>query len=270
MGNRLMRHYSFDESLFGELENRVIRLRASLSIYENLYMAEESHIDLMNSVAPNFFGRVQEILIKDLALAVCKLLDPPHTGGNPNHSLRRLLWKPKLESKSRVEKLGSKIDSFRQQTDDAGDSASPSLHDHYQLACDLLDEARLFAKAETYAEPIRNARDKLIAHSDLNEFRPRDLSYGFSLGELKKAIRSIEEFFRKVGLRETGQDTAYSRTITEQDEIGVLKALRRSNDYERMVEEGEIPMERELWALSDNPDLRKRLHQFRPDDIPDS
>lgn len=58
--------------------------------FRTLFGTSESEIILMNNVAPNFFGRLQQILWEDLMLHISRLTDPPRSSGRDNLSIRRL------------------------------------------------------------------------------------------------------------------------------------------------------------------------------------
>jgi AbiU2 len=58
--------------------------------FRTLYGTSEKEIALLNAVAPNFFGRLQEVLWQDLMLHISRLTDPPRSVGRDNLSIRRL------------------------------------------------------------------------------------------------------------------------------------------------------------------------------------
>jgi hypothetical protein len=70
-----------------------------------LYGTSEKEIALLNAVAPNFFGRVQEVLWQDLMLHISRLTDPPKSAGRDNLSIRRLptlIDEPDLKAQTEV------------------------------------------------------------------------------------------------------------------------------------------------------------------------
>lgn len=55
-----------------------------------LFQRGSDRIDLLNTVASNFFGLVRALLFEDAMLHLCRLTDPPKTFGHENLTLMRL------------------------------------------------------------------------------------------------------------------------------------------------------------------------------------
>lgn len=78
----------------GELHFLLWREATSLHVlwgeYKCLFSDSEASVDLLNSTAPAFFGRVQHLLWSETLLALCRLTDPSAIRGRRNLSLAQL------------------------------------------------------------------------------------------------------------------------------------------------------------------------------------
>ena len=72
------------------LRNDIVWARHYLNQYKKLYLHNQSRIDLLNEVAPNFFRDIQRILWDEMIISVAKLADPHTQKRNRNLSLRIL------------------------------------------------------------------------------------------------------------------------------------------------------------------------------------
>ena len=84
-------------------------------------------IDLLNDVAPASFQMVEESLRSDIAMSICRLSDPPQSCGQDNLSIKTLV--DKASEVQGIEKLWEDFDSC--------------------------------------CKPVRQYRNKLVAHNDL-------------------------------------------------------------------------------------------------------
>jgi hypothetical protein len=71
-----------------ELRDEVIWAHIKWSEYKELY--SERSIPLLNEVSPTYFADLQVTIWESLLLGLCRLTDPPLSGGRPTLTLRRL------------------------------------------------------------------------------------------------------------------------------------------------------------------------------------
>jgi hypothetical protein len=101
--------------LYDELRNELVWLHDKWREYRKLFGTSKERIDLLNKVAPFFFGYLQHTLFDDILLHLARLTDPPETGSGKNRqenlTMRRL---PQLIAdttfKSKVEKLLNQVE----------------------------------------------------------------------------------------------------------------------------------------------------------------
>lgn len=261
-----MKIREFDEQLFNDIQQRVFALWIPWDFYQSLYGSKRERVELLNEVASGFFGYVQELLGKELAMEICKLLDPAKTRMGENHSIARLLWEPQIrEPEDRVTSLENEVQELESCLKQAGDPASDSLRRKAECAKAYLEEARKFQQATQVAEPLRTARNKRIAHSDMTAYRAGDDSLGFTVEDVKAAMEAIADLLQLIERHETGEHTLYQETITENSDIAVLRALQKAQDYDRLHENGEISTTRLLWAISEDEDKRHALLRYLDD-----
>jgi len=79
------------KSVFNALQNEVVWLHARFLSYEKLYGKSEERIALLNASAPSFFHHLQFILLDDIELFLCKLLDPAKQRSKENLTLEQLI-----------------------------------------------------------------------------------------------------------------------------------------------------------------------------------
>jgi hypothetical protein len=65
--------------IYEELSKEVTWLNLKWACYVELYESKESHIDLMNEAAPEFFSTIQELLLESIILNIARLCDPAST-----------------------------------------------------------------------------------------------------------------------------------------------------------------------------------------------
>ena len=138
--------------LFLAFRSQCIQLRTCYNTYTALYESGETVKIIMNSSAPVFFQDLNGILIEYIMLQVCKITDPAKTGGKPNLTC--------LAVNASLEKTGLMTDEIT--------SHSRGIMEYRKL--------------------VKDARNKLISHADLNT-----VLSGLTLGEHSK--EDVEKFF---------------------------------------------------------------------------
>lgn len=76
--------------IFEELKNEVLWMHGRWTIYRQLYAKSDKRLDMLNRTSAAFFIMVQELLIGDIQLTLCKLTDSAGRGGKKRLSLEQL------------------------------------------------------------------------------------------------------------------------------------------------------------------------------------
>jgi hypothetical protein len=99
--------------VYYDLFRELVWLHYKWEQYCELFGKDQQRVELLNKVAPRFFGYLQHTLFDDIQLHLARLTDPPQTGSgkNQNLTMRRftqLIADPKF--KSEVEKLLEEVE----------------------------------------------------------------------------------------------------------------------------------------------------------------
>lgn len=176
------------------LWKELTRLHLKWGEFRTLYGESEKEIALMNSVAPNFFGHLQDILWGDIMLHISRLTDPPRTAGRDNLSLKRL----------------------------------PTLIDEPNLKSNV---EGLVAAAVVRSEFAKDWRNRHLAHCDmqhaknpaLHALAPASrLDVKEALAEMRKPLNAVEVHFE-------GSLTSFEYSIASPHGAGALLGFMRKN-----------------------------------------
>jgi len=133
------------------------------------------NIALLNSLAADFFASCQESFANDVILSLCRLLDPPSTGGQENVSLRKL------------------VDLVEQ---DAGSQQVAAVKNAYtQLVTD--------------GAALRAYRHKRIGHNDLLLARGRVALPSVTVNDITKVILGVEPLMAEVSSHFKGNEISF-------------------------------------------------------------
>jgi hypothetical protein len=163
--------------------------------FKTLYGTSEEEFALMNAVAPNFFGRLEQILWGDLMLHISRLTDPPRSAGKPNLSLNQLpllIIEPDL--KAEVESL--------------------------------------VTAAVARSAFARDWRNRHLAHSDLEHTKAPSLHSlaPASRQDVTEALAEIREPVNVVEIHFEGPPpTRFERSIPSPQGVGALLGFMRRN-----------------------------------------
>src|SRR5215472_2229378 len=73
------------------LHGEVVWLHGRWSMYRQLFGTNENRVNLLNKVAPNYFGTIQNIQLDEVQLTLSRLGDPAQTGKRQNLTLETLV-----------------------------------------------------------------------------------------------------------------------------------------------------------------------------------
>ncbi len=66
--------------VFDALSQKLANVHARWKIYNNIYSHSDKRIDMLNEASPGVFYHLQNLLIDDVVLGICKVNDPASTG----------------------------------------------------------------------------------------------------------------------------------------------------------------------------------------------
>jgi hypothetical protein len=161
--NNIPSHIS---EVFEKLKIEVTWLHVWGKIYRQLFAHSGKRIDLLNECASTFFYLIQETLINEVQVYICKLTDHACTGRNENLSFEQL--------QRRVEE-----------------------HGEIQLSADLqnlLDE--LYDKSQDF----RTWRNKRLAHLDINTVMQSNINVMPEISHqmIEEALRLLRKYMNTI------------------------------------------------------------------------
>jgi AbiU2 len=182
---------------------------AAYDLYQSMFDTDEHTLQLFESIAPLFFGDLNNILIENLILQFTKITDPAKTGKNPNltsnYVLEEISWPDDV--RQNLQEVNQRLIAFRQYIEPARSKrvAHIDLHAHIE-------------RWETLGAFPKGADRQFLL--DLQQFV--DIAYGhFNNGESMpiavavstdtyKLVRALEEaiIFNRCGKCTAGERAA--------------------------------------------------------------
>ncbi len=190
------------------LHGEVAWLHGRWSMYRQLFGISENRINVLNRVAPTYFGTIQKIQLDEVQLTLSRLSDPAWTGKRQNLTLETLV--------EGLDALG------------VPDLAS-ALKGH-------LEEYR------RRCEKIIVRRNKQIAHNDFvthQESKAQGL-HNASREEVEQALDALRVFMRAVYEYFEHLYMAYEHFVMHSDANGVLRIAGEALRYRELMESGKI------------------------------
>lgn len=171
-------------------------------LYQGHHGDAEDVVGLLNRISSPFFLRVQVIFSREVALGLCRLLDPPRSNkGDANLSLARLLEHPSVP-----------------------DEARARAHEH-------------LARIQSETATLRTLRHKRLAHSDesVGLLLPAEQWDSIENALVERVLRAVREAFQEIssstcapGVRGYGENL-----FTRQRSVhALLNALRAADPGE--------------------------------------
>lgn len=198
--------------LYTILLNEVSWLKVRWKQYQELFGTNPERIDILNEVAGLFFRIIQDGLLEDTLLHICRITDPPESAGAENLTIRRL---PDLiEDEDFNEEIAGLVDNLVQET---------------QFA--------------------RDWRNRRLAHSDLAlamEEGARPLE-GVSRERINKTIGSLHQLLHRLSVQYSRQELSMEVITPADDALSLLYVLRDGLAFHRMrmdlLRGGEVSLE---------------------------
>ena len=187
-------------SIYDPLYNEVTWVHAKWQVYRDLFGKDEKTVDLLNRSAGAFFGVCQEVLLHDVMLGICRLLDPEETGRNENLTLERLV-----------------------------NSVSPNAFG--TLRSELDDVLKIAMDSAAFARAHRNRK---LAHNDLKTIREihAEPLPGVSRAAVEKTLEAIRDVMNKVSVHFLETTVLYQDFIFDPgDAQSLIRCLENAEVY---------------------------------------
>jgi hypothetical protein len=203
-----------DHALFKELQRDLTNIHLYWNVYRQLFARGELRIALLNETGSLVFYVLQQLLVDETTLAICRLTDPPMTLQRKNQGFPLL-----VESvKGHNAELGVMIDA------DLGE---------------ILERA----------EPFRVRRNRAIAHSDLATKLKIDgeVAPGICREMISAILDKMRELMNRCETSFFNSTTAYEMVIPALGSDGdfLCEQLRRGVAFRDLEKEGKL--DRNLW-----------------------
>jgi hypothetical protein len=200
--------------LFRGLQQELSWLHLSWKVFRQLFAKNEKRIELLNETGPLVFYVLQQLLMDETTLAICRLTDPPTTRDRENHGLPLLIDRVK--------------------------GSNPDLAS--AMADDLLGMQKL-------VEPFRARRNRAIAHADLATKQKIDgqMAPGISRQMVEDVLAKLRQPMNRYDQAFFNNTTAYEMVSPALGSDGdfLAEQLKRAvafRDLERQQKLG-----RDLW-----------------------
>ena len=155
------------KELFEHLHRQVYLLASRWAVYCQLFDSGPDSIQLLNTSGRGVFALLQQLILDDAILSLCRLTDPPASGGGKdkqNASIRQLV--------------------------DLAEGYQPGIKDEITPAVAALD---------MHVANIRVHRSKSLAHSDIQHAFEIEQLPGISYDELEGAMKECKSLLTRLG-----------------------------------------------------------------------
>jgi hypothetical protein len=196
--------------IWTHINDETVMVHAYWITFMDLFGGPNEQLEILDQSAGFFFNVIQDALATDIQLTLSKVSDPAMTFKKENATVRHLL--DELEKLNAPELMAKLKD----------------LYDAFNNAC----------------EPVRELRNKVIAHSDRNiALRKTTAPAAATVGQIRAALKALADLMNAIESYFDGSETAYdlfsSRGAGVEALIGLLK---RGLRYDVLQKEGVI-----LW-----------------------
>ena len=196
------------KNIWDFLHGEVIWLHGRWSMYQQLFGTNEGRIDLLNRVAPTYFGTIQKIQLDEVQLTLSRLGDPAKTGKRANLTLETLVQNIESLGLSELSQvLNTHLETFRHR-----------------------------------CESIVKRRNTQIAHYDFNTHQAAQ-SEGLqsaSRQEIEEALEALRSFMQTVYDYFEHSYMAYEHFVMHDDAHSVLRIAGEALRYRDLMESGVI------------------------------
>jgi hypothetical protein len=154
------------EAIYEELKKEITWLHGRWIVYRQLFGTSEKRIALLNECSPTLFYILQDVLIGEVQLSLCKLTDPPSTGKSDNLSLEHLQMLLEAHADASLALTGR------------------AVLDPLKVSC----------------QPFRTWRNKRLAHLDLDAAMRSSSNPmpGISRSMIEQALESVRKYMNAI------------------------------------------------------------------------
>jgi hypothetical protein len=242
----------------------------------------EQRTSLYEGVSAHLFLRLRRMIVDELALEMCRLLDPVHSGGGQNRNevlallvdesqildsdeqIRVIKEKCKAAkgTESRMKVHQRRAEKMRGHVPDGLQRRVVEAEDEVERLEDEIELAHLLKQARIASGKLRVWRNKRKAHSALGGSSEGSKDrWLFSPEDLEKTKKAIFAFMKRVRRVRGNHHVDYEQTIVEHDGLSLIRALLKAKDYDELVENGTISKARRLWAIVEDAERRESIKE---------
>lgn len=197
--------------VFTSLKDLVVETHFRWLTYRELFASSPARVELLNECASHFFAIIQDILLTDVQLNLCKATEPARTGKYENLSLEQL-----------QERLAT--------------------HGEWSLAQRC---GQLLRQIQSLSEHIRDRRNKKLAHSDLASAlgtTPTPLP-GVTRMAIEDTLHTVRTYMNAIESHYDNAETAYEHSIINEGATAIVARLRDSRRYREHIRAGRLPVD---------------------------
>ena len=182
------------QSEFEILRSEAIWLRQTVNTFEILFDSGTETKSILAQSARAFFGDLNRLMHEYVIMVICRLTGPDQTAGKDNLTTQR------------VTKLLREIGKV-----------NPEIE-------------RLDADLRKYGEILKPARNKIIAHSDLEVYTKSTALGGHEKQLLVEFLENLQRYFDAVGNAIGVEPLDFRNTPAKGDAIDLVRALKNASD----------------------------------------
>ena len=187
------------DQLFESIDKCVAKLAYRWKLYGELFDSGQDNIDLLNASSASVFGLLQELMLDDVILTLCRLTDPAASGGGKdkeNASINQLV----KVSRS---------------------TADPAIAAEIDASVDRLDKL---------VKSLKIHRSKAVAHADLQHSLNAETLPSITYDELEGAMKECYNLMGKLGTKSMYRVGGYNPNIKfGEGGLNLLNVLRNTH-----------------------------------------
>lgn len=169
------------------LWNDILELHYNWKNYRIFFGTNKDRVELLNRFAPNFFGSLHDILLHNIILSIGRLTDPASSGKEKDNASFPML----------LQRTNKHLDKNRE-----------------------LDLQATLKELSLKTKKIRDLRNKLIAHSDLNiKLNKNETLPGVSRTEIENILQIIRDIFNSLEWTFGRGNTVFDEIIADDAEF---------------------------------------------------
>lgn len=197
--------------VFTSVKDLVVETHFRWLTYRELFANSPARVDLLNECASHFFAIIQDILLTDVQLNLCKATEPARSGKYENLSL---------------EQLQERLDA----------------HGEASLAQRC---GQLLRQIQSLSHHIRDRRNKKLVHVDLAAAlgtAPTPLP-GVTHKAIDDTLHAVRTYMNAIESHYDDRATGYEHSIINQGAAAMVARLQDSCRYHEHIRAGRLPID---------------------------